>query len=262
MKIKTDTFTTTGDFCTLKNERWLANQRIAGIAVRDALATLKQLVKDKTNYSTLQLSRIAEDIILSHKCDLTFKGYKGFPECCCISVNDQLVHGIPNSYQLQDGDVVSFDLGATYQGVIADSAITCIYGEPKSLDHVQLIENTEKALYAAIDAIKINKQLGIIGETIYKIGNLNKYGVVTHYSGHGLEPNKPHFFPSVCNKDTSNNGIRFKPGMTIAIEPLFVLGGNNNTRVTNDNWTVITKNISAHAEHTVFIHEDYIEIIT
>lgn len=251
----------TGNYYILKDNTWLENQRVAGKVVSKALTTLKEIVKEKHNYSTLELSKIAEDIIVKEKCTPTFKGYKGFPESCCISVNKQLVHGIPNNYKLQDGDVVSFDLGATFEGAIADSAITCIYGDPKKIEHVNLIENTKKSLNEAIKSIKVGKQLGCIGETIYKIGSNNNYGVVLNYGGHGIGPG-PHEFPFVCNKDYSNNGIRFTPGVTIAIEPLFVLGGDSSTRVLDDGWTVLAKDICAHTEHTIFINEDNVEIIT
>lgn len=250
-----------GNYYVIKDNEWLEKQRVAGKVVSKALSTLSEIVKDKKKYSTLELSKIAEEIIINEKCTPTFKGYKGFPESCCISINKQLVHGIPNNYKLQDGDIISFDLGATFEGAIADSAITCIYGNAKQIEHINLINDIKKALDEAIKSIKINKQLGCIGEAIYKVGSNKKYGVVTDYGGHGIGPG-PHEFPFVCNKDFSNNGIRFTSGMTIAIEPLFVLGGENNTRVLDDGWTVLARDICAHVEHTVFIHEDKVEVIT
>lgn len=250
------------DILVCRDQQWLEKQRVAGKVVAGALSLLENLVKEKTKLTLLELSKIAEDFIIQNKCTPTFKGYKGFPEAVCCSVNKQLVHGIPGNNCLQEGDVVSFDLGATFEGVIADSANTLIYGEAVSKEHINLINTTREALYAAINKIKIGSQLGVIGDTIYKIGKRNGYGVVHHYGGHGITENNPHCFPFVSNKDEINNGIRFQPGVTIAIEPLFVLGGDNFTYTGNDGWTVLTRNISCHMEHTIFIHEDKVEILT
>jgi methionyl aminopeptidase len=251
----------------LKDKNWLEKQRIAGKVVADTLTLLEGMVGEKTKLTTLELSRVAEDFIIKNNCTPTFKGYKGFPEAVCCSVNKQLVHGIPNNYQLQEGDIISFDLGATYNNVIADSATTCIYGDAKSDEHVRLINNTKKALYTAINKIKVGLQLGVIGDAIYKIGKDNGYGVVTSYGGHSICTNEkgegvPHAFPFVSNKDIPNNGIRFQPGMTLAIEPLFVLGGDSFTYLNEDGWTVNCKNISCHQEHTIFVHENEVEILT
>lgn len=250
------------DLYQLKGEEWLSRQRIAGKVAAQALSTLIKLVKDKTKLSTLELSKVAEDIIISNQCTPTFKGYKGFPEACCISVNNELVHGIPKEYYLQDGDIVSFDLGATFEGAIADSAVTCIYGDAKSLEHVRLIEITELALLESIKKIKIDARVGIIGETIYKIGRNNNFSVVSNYGGHGLSWNLPHTTPFISNRANASEGMRFQKGMTFAIEPLFVIGQDNSTKIENDNWTVTAKNISAHFEHSIYLHEDKVEIIT
>jgi methionyl aminopeptidase len=251
----------------LKDQFWLDRQRVAGKVVAEALSFLENLVKEKSTLTLLEMSKAAEELIIKNNCSPTFKGYKGFPEAVCCSVNNQLVHGIPENYQLKEGDVVSFDLGATFEEVIADSALTCIYGEAKDPAHFKLIEDTKFSLESSINKIKIGNRLGIIGETIYKIGKKNNYGVVSSYGGHGIcldshGHGMPHAFPFVSNKDEAGNGVRFQAGMTIAIEPLFVLGGDNFTYIGEDSWTVYSRNISCHFEHTIFIHEDKVEIIT
>lgn len=246
----------------LQGNDWLTKQRVAGKVAAKAISTLVAAVKDKTKLSTLDLSKLAEEVIINNNCTPTFKGYKGFPESVCISVNNELVHGIPKNYYLEEGDVISFDLGATFEGAIADTAVTVIYGEPKSKEHVKLIETTESALLEAIKKIKIGDRIGVIGETIYKIGRSNGFAVVDAYGGHGLSWNTPHSNPFISNKSNSNTGIRFQQGMTFAIEPLFVIGSDNYTKTEADGWTVSTKNISSHFEHSVYIGEDNVEIIT
>lgn len=245
----------------LKDNNWLDKQRIAGKIVSQTLILLENLVKDKTSNSLIELNNIAEDFIVQSGGIPTFKGYKGFPAGVCISVNKQLVHGIPNDYVLQEGDVVSFDLGATVDGAIADSAITCIYGEPKHDSHTKLIRVNYECLVKGIQAISVNKRLGAIGNAIYKHAKSYNFGVITQYGGHGLTWNKPHAPPFVENKSAIDSGIRIQSGLTIAIEPMLVIGSPE-TRTLNDGWSVVTNDIGSHFEHTVFVHQDHVEIIT
>lgn len=250
----------------LKNKEWLEKQRVAGKIAANALSMLEHLVKERTEKSLLELDRLAYEYINDHGCQPTFLGYHNFPNSCCISVNKQLVHGIPTNYVLQEGDLVSFDLGATYQESIADTAITCIYGEAKS-EYVKLVSACETALMEGINAIAVGKRLGVIGNAIYKSARNNGFSVVTQYGGHGIcnhadGKGMPHAPPFVSNKASSDEGIRIQPNMVLAIEPLLVLGGSTGTKVDKDGWTVWSENISAHFEHSVFIHEDHVEIIT
>jgi methionyl aminopeptidase len=245
----------------LKNNDWLVKQRQAGRIAAQTLKLLEQMVVDKTTKSLLELNQIAEEYIMSSGGIPTFAGYKGFPAGVCISVNKQLVHGIPTDYKLQDGDLVSFDLGVTFEGAIADTAITCIYGDPKSELHVKLIKATNESLMKGIEAIAVGKQLGCIGSAISKYVKGTGFGLITNYGGHGLDWNTPHAAPFVNNKDVSDNGIHIQPGLAIAIEPMLVLGSTE-TKVADDGWTVLTNDVGAHAEHSVFIHEDRVEIIT
>lgn len=251
----------TNGFFTLKNSDWLEKQRFAGKVVAESLFILQNFVKEKTKLSLLEMNSIIEDFIVNKKCDPTFKNYKGFPAGVCISVNNQLVHGIPTDYHLQEGDVVKFDLGATFEGAIADSALTCIYGEPKKPDHVRIVSATEEALMEGIKAIAVGKKLGCIGYAIYKSAKGRGYNVIENYGGHGLEWNKPHAPPFVANKASLEEGIRIQPGLAIAIEPMLVTGSISSTTA-KDGWTVVTREIGAHFEHSVYVHEDHVEIIT
>lgn len=264
--MRTSNSAATGNICKLHDNKWLERQRIAGRVAGKTLSLLEKLVQEKTVKSLQELDKIAEELIIANGCSPTFRGYKGFPASVCISVdNDKLhalVHGIPSNYVLQDGDLVSFDLGATYEGAIGDTAITCIYGSPKSERHVKLVKDTEEALSRGIQAIAVGKRLGIIGSTIYKFLSPKSYGVINNYGGHSLDYDIPHAFPFIPNKSSADEGIRIVPGMTLAIEPMAVLDGSVRTWTGDDGWTVFTDRPSAHWEHTVFVHEDHVEIIT
>lgn len=248
-------------FVDLKDDKWLALQRIAGRIASDALLLLDNAVKEKSTKSLIDLNQMAEDFITNAGGICTFKGYKGFPAGVCISVNKQLVHGIPTDYQLQEGDIVSFDLGVTVDGAIADTAITCIYGQPKSEQHVKLVKATEESLMQGIKAIKVGKRLGCIGEAIFNVVKTSGFSVVNNYGGHGLDWNTPHASPFVENKSDATKGIRIQSGLAIAIEPMLVIG-RPDTQTGSDGWTVYTPDIGAHFEHSVFVHEDHVEIIT
>lgn len=251
----------------LKDEKWLANQRVAGEVAAGALSLLESLVKEKTTCSLIELDKIAEEYIRDNGCTPTFLNYKGFPNSVCISVNKQLVHGIPTSYKLMSGDVVSFDLGATYEGAVGDTALTMIYGEARSQEHVLLVKATEEALTEAIASIKVGKRLGIIGHTISEIANKYGLSVISNYGGHGIDIAEdgsaiPHSQPFVSNNDIPENGVHFTADITIAIEPLMILGIDATTEVLDDKWTVVCKDYCSHHEKTIYIHEDTVEIIT
>lgn len=248
---------------SLKDNRWLTHQRIAGRIASDTLLALGREVENKTTKSMLELNAYAEELITKAGGIPTFKGYgkNPFPAGVCISVNKQLVHGIPTEYKLQEGDLISFDLGVTIEGAIADTAITCIYGQPKSDQHIRLVKATEEALMQGIAAIQVGKRLGCIGEAIYNVVKASKFSVINNYGGHGLDWNIPHAAPFVENKSDASKGIRIQPGLAIAIEPMLVIG-RPETRTGDDGWTVYTPDIGAHFEHSVFVHEDHVEIIT
>ncbi len=245
----------------LKNQDWLEKQRRAGKIAARTLLALQSYVENKATYSLLELNSIAEEFIESHGGSCTFKGYKGFPAGVCISVNKELVHGIPKDYKLQEGDLVSFDLGVTIEGAIADTAITCIFGQPKSERHVRLVKATETALMKGIEAVAVGKRLGSIGNAIYRYAKGEDFGIINNYGGHGLDWDTPHASPFVANKGELDEGLRIQPGLAIAIEPMLVIGSTK-TRTALDGWTVMTDDIGAHFEHSIFVHDDHVEIIT
>ena len=248
-------------FVKLKGQDWLDRQRIAGKIAAKTLLLLEDLVRDKTTKSLVQLNEIAEQYIIDAGGIPTFKGYKEFPSGVCMSVNKQLVHGIPTDATLKDGDLISFDLGVTYDGAIADTAITCIFGRPKSDRHVSLVKATEDALMKGIEAIKVGNRLGCIGHAIFKHTKSQGFGIINNYGGHGLDWNIPHAAPFIYNKAEPNEDIRIQAGLVIAIEPMLVIGGSN-TRTLDDGWTVVTDDIGSHFEHSIYVHEDHVEIIT
>lgn len=253
---------------SLKDDKWLNYQRIAGRIASDTLIALEREVENKTTKSMLELNAYAEEIITKAGGTPTFKGYgkNPFPAGVCISVNKQLVHGIPTEYKLQDWDVVSFDLGVTIEGAIADTAITCIYGGLENTPHIHhhmVVAKTKLALEEGIRAVKVGKRLGCIGQAIHKVGRgPGRTCIVNNYGGHGLDWNIPHAAPFVANKSTENEGIRIQPGLSIAIEPMLVCGSDPTTTTGSDGWTVYTKEIGAHFEHSIFVHEDHVEITT
>lgn len=261
MRLSTRESFASSSFVMLKNQDWLNKQRVAGKIAAQVLIELQQKVIAKTTDSLIELNAFAENFITNAGGVPTFKGYKGFPAGVCISVNKQLVHGIPTDYHLVDGDVISFDLGVTIEGAIADTAITCIYGTPKSDRHVTLVKATEESLMKGIEAIAVGKRLGCIGNAISRCAKGYGFSVITKYGGHGLEWNQPHAPPFVENKSELDNGIRIQPGLAIAIEPMLVLGSTD-TKVLDDGWTVATPDIGAHFEHSIYVHEDHVEILT
>lgn len=266
MRVENKNAFSTNFLCKLKDESFLSKQRVAGKIAAKTLVLLESLVKEKTTKSLIELNEIAENFIVSSGGIPTFKNYKGFPNGCCISVNKKLVHGIADDYKLQEGDLISFDLGVTIGSAIADTAITTVFGDYKYEQHKRLVNATKEALSSSIAAVAAGKQLGVIGAAISKCAKANGFGCVENYGGHGIciaddGTGIPHAAPFVSNKSIVNEGIRMQPGLTICIEPMFTIGSPA-TRVLQDGWTVVTNDIGAHEEHTIFIHKDHVEIIT
>ena len=254
---------------SLKDDKWLQYQRIAGRIASDALIALEKEVENRTQLSMIDLNAMAEEIITKAGGIPTFKGYGSksnpFPTGVCISINQALVHGIPTDYKLKEGDIVSFDLGVTIEGAIADTAITCVYGGLANArsHHRVVVSKTQHALEQGIRAIKVGNRLGCIGQAIYKTArSAGDVCVINNYGGHGLDWNLAHAAPFVANKSTDTEGIFIQPGLTLAIEPMLVCGSDATTTTGKDGWTVYTKDIGAHWEHSVFVHQDHVEVIT
>jgi len=185
-----------------------------------------------------------------------------FPAAICISTNEQIVHGIPTDYRLQDGDIVGFDLVITYKGMKTDSAITVVVGDKPNGVVKHLLHATERSLYAGIDAIKGPVRTGDIGAAVEKVLKEAKLGIIRDLVGHGVG-HEMHQAPEVPNYGRKGKGDLLMPGDTIAIEPMATLGGEK-IKQDDDGWTLSTKDgsLAAHFEHTVLITENGAEILT
>jgi methionyl aminopeptidase len=242
-----------------KGKLELQYMREAGRIVALTLQELQKAIKP--GISTAELDAIADQFIREMGAKPSFKGYEGFPGSICTSVSEEVVHGIPGSRKLKDGDLVSIDIGAYYNGYHSDSAWTYpvgqIYDEAK-----RLLKVTEQALYLGIEQIKPDRRLSNISHAIQKHVEGEGFSVIREFVGHGVG-RELHEDPDVPNYGPPNVGIRLKPGMVIAIEPM-VNAGKRHIRILEDDWTVITADgkPSAHFEHTVAVTEDGYEILT
>jgi len=244
------------ELIVLKDDLWLERQKKAGKAVSACLRTFADQCKNPYMLGQLSLKYIEEfciEIIEEAGCTPTFQGYDGFPGAVCLSVNKNVVHGVPTKYILQPGDVVTLDLGATYKGAIADAAFTAIYGEAKDPKHQEMLKLCQQGLNAGIDAFEEGKRIGAIGSAIYRTLRDHGYGIITDYGGHGINYDQPHAPPFVANKSHGNEGPRVQKGMSIAIEPMLIMGGSPRTRTLKDKWTIAGKDIGCHFEHSVTI---------
>jgi methionyl aminopeptidase len=185
-----------------------------------------------------------------------------FPNVICISTNDEIVHGIPTEYALEQGDLVSFDLVITYKGMKTDAAFTTVADEIPTSVKKHLLSVTERSLYAGIDAIRGSVRTGDIGAAVEEILAAGKLGIVRELVGHGVGQ-EMHMAPDIPNYGRKGSGILLQPGDTIAIEPMATLGGER-VKTDPDGWTIRTRDgsLSAHFEHTVLITETGAEILT
>lgn len=242
-----------------KTPREVEIMREAGRIVALTHQELKKHIKP--GITTLELDQIAEDFIRSQGAIPSFKGYNGFPGSICASVNEELVHGIPGPRVLKDGDIISIDIGAMYNGYHGDSAWT--YPVGKISDTAQhLLTVTEQALYEGLAQAKPGNRLSDISHAIQTYVEKHGYSVVREYVGHGIGQNL-HEDPPVPNYGLPNRGPLLKKGMTLAIEPM-VNQGKRDVRVLSNNWTVVTmdNSLCAHFEHTIVITDNGFEILT
>lgn len=224
--------------------------------------TLGELSKHiKPGVTTLQLDKIAEEFIRDHGAIPTFLGYGGFPNSICTSVNEKVVHGIPNNHPLLEGDIISIDCGTNKQGYCGDSAYTFCVGVVKE-EIKQLLNVTKEALYKGIEQACHDKRVGDIGFTIQTYCESHGYSVVRELVGHGIGRNM-HEAPEVPNYGRRGTGPLLKNGMCIAIEPMINMGSKN-VVFENDGWTVRTKDRkpSAHFEHTIAIRNGKADILS
>ena len=246
----------------IKSAPEIEKMRRSGKIVATVLKEIQAMTKP--GMSTADLDAYAEQRIRKMGATPSFKGYYGFPASICASVNNQVVHGIPNAKQvLRRGDVLKVDTGAFCDGFHGDSCITIAVGEKVSKDAAKLIQVAEEALYKGIEQVKAGAHLLDIAGAVEDHVKANGYSVVEQYTGHGVGKNL-HEAPSVFNHRTKwMPNVKLKAGMTLAIEPI-LNAGSKHTRVLRDRWTVVTvdNNLSAQFEHTVLVTKDGYEILT
>jgi methionyl aminopeptidase len=246
---------------TLKSPREIDAMNRAGQIAAGTLALVGGLVRP--GVSTEELDRAAEEYIRSHPgARPSFKGLYGFPKSLCISINEEIVHGIPSKKRiLREGNIVSVDVGVQLEGLHADTATTIPVGEI-SPEASRLLEVTERALYAGIEQARLGNHVGDIGHAIQQVAEEAGVGIVRELVGHGVGA-RMHEDPQVPNYGSPKRGPRLQPGMTIAIEPMLTTGGIA-TRTLSDRWTVVTADgsLSAHFEHTVAVTGNGPRILT
>ncbi len=222
-----------------------------------------QLVKNsiKVGVTTKQLDKIAHDFIISQGCTPSFLNYEGFPASICVSINDEVVHGIPSSRKIKDKDIVSIDIGVEYKGYHSDSANTYIVGEVDA-DVKKLVTETENALYEGLSQIKPGNRIGDIGFAIEAYAHRHNLSVVEELVGHGVGTDI-HEDPNVPNYGKRHTGVILKKGMVIAVEPMLNLG-KRYVYLDDNDWTIKTEDgsKSAHFEHTVVVTENGYQILT
>ena len=244
----------------LKTVRDIAKMREAGRISQRALREAGKAVEP--GVSTLELDSIVRSYIEKAGATPSFLGYGGFPGSACISVNNVVIHGIPSRSQiLKNGDIVSIDVGAYYNGFHGDNAWTFACGDV-SAEAQALMDATRESLFEGIRAAAAGNTIGDIGHAVQKYVEARSYSVVRDYVGHGVGA-KLHEDPSVPNYGAPGHGVRLRPGMVIAIEPM-VNQGTHRVRVLSDKWTTVTADgkLSAHFEHTVAITSDGPVILT
>lgn len=247
-------------YTKVKTDDELSAMRDSGRMLATVLGVLEQ--KIASGMTTKDLADIAARELKALGGEPAFLGYNGFPDVLCVSVNEEVVHGIPSYDKLiHEGDIVSMDFGVTYRNMITDSAISVIVGEGSKQDK-KLLEITKKSMYAGIGVLKDGVKTGSIGNSIEKVLSAEGYGVVKDLVGHGVG----HFLhedPNIPNYGKNNTGQKLYSGMTIAIEPMSTIG-KDKVYLANDGWTIITNDHSrsAHFEHTILITERGSEVLT
>jgi len=228
--------------------------------VAEILLELREVVRD--GITTAEIDRLAEDMTLKRNAIPAFKGYRGFPASICISINEEVVHGIPSTKRvIKNGDVVGLDFGVIFDGFFGDSAVTVPIGEIPS-EVQNLLTVTERALYAAIEASVPGNYISDVSAAVQRVADEHHFGIVREFCGHGIGRSL-HEDPPVLNYVQSGKGPKVKPGLVIAIEPMINLG-TEKVKVLEDGWTVVTLDgrPSAHFEHTIAVTPDGPEILT
>lgn len=245
---------------SIKSEQEIEYMKVAGKIAYDLLMNLKDVIKP--GITTKEIDKYAYDFITSHDATPAFLDYEGYPASTCISINDMVVHGIPDDTKIKEGDIVSVDTGAIYKGYYSDTAYTYIVGRV-DMKTEKLVRDTRKALYDGISKVKAGAKLNDVCKAIGEVAKRNGYGVFEVLTGHGVGKtlHEDPYIPNYNNHESE--GIILKEGMTLAIEPMFSLG-TKEVWLLPDDWGIITRDGSnaAHFEHTVLVTHDGYEILT
>jgi methionyl aminopeptidase len=251
----------------LKSPEEIETMRRAGRIVADARQRV--VAAARPGVTTARLDALAEESIREAGATPSFKGYRGsggahraFPASICASVNDQVVHGIPGDRVLKEGDLLSLDFGAIWEGYHGDSAVSVFIGEPPSAEAEKLVLVTQDSLEAGISQIRPGGRLSDIGHAVQQVVEGAGFSVVREYVGHGIGQ-RMHEDPQIPNYGEPGRGPELRPGMVLAVEPMVNMGGWE-TRVLDDEWTVVTADgsLSAHFEHTIACTGDGPEVLT
>ena len=244
---------------TIKSEKEIELMRHAGMLVSEMHKFIKPYIK--AGITTKELDKLCEDFIRSNDAIPTELGYEGYPASICASVNDTVVHGIPDNYKLKDGDIITIDVVIGYKGYQGDAAWTYAVGKISD-EKKYLMEHTEKALYEGIKQVKPGNRIGDISHAVEVYAKEHNLGVVEELCGHGIGM-EMHEDPEVPNYGKPGTGPRLKEGMVICIEPMLTFG-ERYIYIMDDEWTIKTDDGSdaAHYEHTVLVTKDGYEILT
>ncbi|WP_291561029.1 MULTISPECIES: type I methionyl aminopeptidase [unclassified Clostridium] len=243
----------------IKSDMEIEYMRNAGKVVADTLATIEAVIKP--GITTAEINKLAEEFILEQGAKPSFKGYGGFPASICASVNDEVIHGIPDNRVLQEGDIISVDCGAVLNGFHGDAARTFPVGKI-SKEAEELIRVTKECFFKGVEKAKVNNRLTDISAAIQIYAESFGYSVVRDFVGHGIGKSM-HEDPQVPNYGTAGRGPKLSHGMVLAIEPMINIG-KFNVKVKPNGWTVVTSDgsLSAHYENTVAILNSGPEILT
>lgn len=244
---------------TVKSAKQIEKMAASGRVVAQAHQEMACLVAP--GVTTIELDQAAHKIITEAGGHPSFLGHQGFPSSICASVNDQLVHGIPNSTPLNEGDIISIDIGVYMDGYHADSAVTYAVGDISDED-AKLIEDTKQSFFAGVELVRQGVRLGDVSAAIGEYVESRGYGLIREYGGHGIG-RKLWEDPHIPNHGTPGTGPLLRAGMTLAIEPMVTLGGEA-SKVLDDGWTVVMTDGSrtAHYEHTLVVTEDGYRLLT
>jgi methionyl aminopeptidase len=243
----------------IKSPREIEQLKRSNAIVAEVFEKLKEMITP--GVTTKELDQVAEEYILQKGARPAFKGYRGFPATLCISINEEVVHGIPNQRRLKGGDIVSIDVGVNFFGYFGDAAITLPVGEV-DLEAKKLLNVTEKGLYIGIEEAKVGNRLFDISCAIQRWVESHGFSVVRDFVGHGIGKDL-HEEPQIPNFGSPHQGPRLEKGMVFALEPM-VNEGTYQVRILSDGWTVVTTDgkRSAHFEHTVAITDGKAEILS